>query len=463
MSVTSMFTAVSGMNSNATSLGVVGDNIANMNTHGFKSSSIVFADIVSQSSGSGGIGRGSRINDVGQEFTQGAFENTPNVLDMAIDGDGLFVVKKGNNTFYSRAGQFGIDKTGFAVNPDGYVLQGYQFDVQGNSSTVVADVNVASISSLPNQTSRLSIYANLDSTEISPAAFDVTNASNTSNFTSTITTYDSLGNAHVLNVYYRKGATIAAGDTPANAAAGGTAYGVPPTATWPAGYGAIGGSEWEWYAVVSAADAAAVFPATTGIDTVMAQGRLEFDTDGALYYAQDLTSPTGGFDFSGGATQNQGITFDFGDDIAEDGTLGLEGTTQFGAVSTTAFLDQDGYSSGTLKSLSIDSNGFMSGVFTNGQTKSIAQVVLAKFISQEGLIKQGNSLYAESFESGQPIVTAPGNSGTGEILANALELSNVDLAAEFVKMIIMQRGFQANSRMVSTSDELLQELVNLKR
>ena len=146
MSVTSMFTAVSGMNTNAISLGVVGDNIANMNTHGFKSSSVVFADIVSSQGGSNSIGRGSRINEVGQEFSQGAFENTPNVLDMAIDGDGLFVVKKSGNTFYTRAGQFGIDKTGYAVNPDGFVLQGYQFDVTGNASTVVDDVNVAQAS-----------------------------------------------------------------------------------------------------------------------------------------------------------------------------------------------------------------------------------------------------------------------------------------------------------------------------
>ncbi len=452
MSVTSMFTAVSGMNTNATSLGVVGDNVANMNTHGFKSSSVVFADIVSSQGGSNSIGRGVRINEVGQEFSQGAFENTPNVLDMAIDGDGLFVVKKDSNTFYTRAGQFGIDKLGYATNPNGFVLQGYQFDVQGNSSTVVADVNVASISSTPNATTALSVYANLDSTEVTPAAFDVTDPSTTSNFTSTITVFDSLGTSHVLNIYYRKGQTIAGAGTPAN---GGTEAG--GGATWPVGYGAIGGSEWEWYGVVSAADA------TSGVDTVMAQGRLEFNTDGALYYGQTLTSPTGGFDFAGGATQNQAITTDFGDDIAFDATLGLEGTTQFGAVSTTAFLDQDGYSSGTLKSLSIDSEGFMSGVFTNGQTKTIAQVVLAKFISQESLIKTGKSLYAESFGSGQPIVTAPGNSGTGEILSNTLELSNVDLAGEFVKMIILQRGFQANSRMVSTSDELLQELVNLKR
>jgi flagellar hook protein FlgE len=443
-----MFTAVSGMNVNGRALGVVGDNIANMNTHGFKSNSVVFGDIV----GAGGVGRGTLINDIGQEFDQGAFENTSSVLDLAVDGDGLFVVQKGNDRFYTRAGQFGIDKTGFATNPDGYRLQGYQYSTTGASSTVVSDVNVASINSQPNDTNNMSVYSNLDVRASTVAAFDITTPETTSNFTSTITVYDSLGQSHVLNVYYRKNQAIASGGTPGNS---GTAYG--GGATWGGAYGALGGNEWLWYAVVSAADA------TAGIDQVQAQGRLEFTTDGALYYAETLTSPTSGFDFSGGATQDQAIAFNFGDDIATDGATGLEGTTQFGTTSTTSFLNQDGYSAGTLKSLTINDEGIMSGIFTNGQTKNIAQVVLAKFISQEGLIKQGKSLYAESYDSGQPIITSPGNSGTGGILSNTLELSNVDLAGEFVKMIILQRGFQANTRMVSTSDDLLQELVNLKR
>jgi flagellar hook protein FlgE len=398
------------------------------------------------------MGRGALINDIGQQFTQGAFENTSNVLDMAVDGDGLFVVEKGNDRFYTRAGQFGIDKTGFATNPDGYRLQGYQYATTGAASTVVSDVNVASINSQPNDTSAMSVFSNLDVRDSTVAAFDIATPETTSNFTSTITVYDSLGQSHVLNIYYRKNQAIADTVVPGN---GGTAYG--GGATWTGAYGAVGGNEWLWYAVTGASDS------TAGVDQVQAQGRLEFTTDGALYYAETLTSPTGGFDFDGGATQNQAITFDFGDDIATDSSLGLEGTTQFGTTSTTSFLNQDGYSAGTLKSLTIDDDGIMSGIFTNGQTKNIAQVVLAKFISQEGLIKQGKSLYAESYDSGQPIITSPGNSGTGGILSNTLELSNVDLAGEFVKMIILQRGFQANSRMVSTADDLLQELVNLKR
>ncbi len=441
MSITSMFTAVSGMNVNGQGLSVVGDNIANMNTHGFKTSTVVFGDIVSQTVGSLGIGRGALLNEVSQEFTQGAFENTPNVLDLAVDGDGLFVVKKGNSTFYTRAGQFGIDKQGYATNPDGYRLQGYQFSVTGASSTVVSDINVASINSQPRNSSSATIYANLDSRSSIPGAFDVSTPETTSNFTSTITVYDSLGNAHVINIYYRKNQAI----TTANG--------------WPSGYPALGGNEWQWYAVVGASDT------TSGNTEVQAQGTLEFNTNGALYNQSATTYPlaSGGFDFTGGATQGQVIAFDFGDDIANDSGTGLEGTTQFGTTSTTSYLQQDGYSAGTLKNLTINNEGLMSGIFTNGQTKNIAQIVLAKFISQEGLKKQGNSLYAESYESGQPIVTSPGNSGTGQILSNTLELSNVDLAAEFVKMIILQRGFQANSRMVSTSDDLLNELVNLKR
>jgi flagellar hook protein FlgE len=431
-----MFTAISGMNVNGKGLSVVGDNIANMNTHGFKTSTVVFGDIVSQTVGSDGIGRGAMLNDVSQEFTQGAFENTPNVLDLAADGDGLFVVKKGNNTSYTRAGQFGIDKQGYATNPNGFRLQGYQFSITGAASTLVDDINVASINSQPRATTTLSVYANLDSrTDISVAnpPFDVTQPASTSHFTSTITVYDSLGNAHPVNIYYRKNQQIAAGP-------------------------AAGGFEWQWYAVVSGVD-----NNNSANDEIQAQGTLEFNTNGALYQQTATVFPTGGFDFAGGTTQNQNIIMDFGDDIANDGESGLEGTTQFGATSTTSFLDQDGYSAGTLKTLTINEDGIMSGIFTNGQTKNIAQIVLAKFISQEGLAKQGDSLYAESFDSGQPIVTAPGNSGTGHILSNTLELSNVDLAAEFVKMIIMQRGFQANSRMVTTSDELLTELVNLKR
>jgi len=171
----------------------------------------------------------------------------------------------------------------------------------------------------------------------------------------------------------------------------------------------------------------------------------------------------GGFDFNGLAAAGQAIDFDFGTSITTDGGSGLDGTTQYGSDSSTAFQDQDGYSAGSLRSITIGPDGIITGIFTNGQTRGIAQIALAKFISPTALTKMGKGLYAESTESGQPIISTPGTSGTGTILSNTLELSNVDLAEEFVKMILSQRGFQANSRVISTSDELMVELVNMKR
>ncbi len=447
MSVTALYTAVSGMNANGLALSVVGDNIANMNTHGFKASTVIFGDIVSQSMGSVGIGRGTKMNDVSSEFTQGAFENSSNVLDMSVDGDGMFVVQEGNARFYTRAGQFGIDKQGYAVSSDGLKLQGYGYSAStGAASTVLGDINVSSVNSEPSPTSEVTIYANVNATESVKAAFAVGTPEDTSNFTSTLTVYDTLGTSHVLNVYYRKAQTIAIATSAATPA---------PDASWVTGYAALGGTEWEWYGVLGATDS------QTGLPAIAASGKLEFTTSGALY--DELTIATD-FDFAGGAGQSQTITFDFGESIVTDAsTTGLEGSTQFGSDSNTSYLSQDGYSAGSLKNVTISDEGVMTGIFTNGQTKNVAQIVLAKFISVEGLLKMGDNLYSESFESGQPIITAAGSTGTGNILSNTLELSNVDLASEFVKMIIMQRGFQANSRMVSTADELMMELVNLKR
>ncbi len=433
MSTTSLYTAVSGMNATGLALSVVGDNIANMNTHGFKGSSVVFGDIVSQSLGSAGIGRGVQMTGVSAEFTQGAFENSSNVMDMSVDGEGLFVLSDGIATLYSRAGQFGIDKQGYAVNPDGYKLQGFGYSsTTGAATTVLGDINVSSVSSEPAATSAATIYTNLNSTDSIPNDnFSVGAPEDTSNFTSTVTVYDSLGTGHVLNTYFRKSAEAATGNT------------------------------WQWFTVVSAADAA------LAADEIQAQGTLTFTNTGALNTESGMSyvasSASGGFDFNGGAAAGQQIALDFGTNITTENGTGLGGSTQFGATSTTSYLYQNGYSAGSLKNVSISDDGIITGIFTNGQTKNVAQIVLAKFISVEGLTKMGNNLYAESFDSGQPIVTAAGNTGTGNVLSNTLELSTVDLASEFVKMIIMQRGFQANSRMVSTADELMMELVNLKR
>jgi flagellar hook protein FlgE len=423
--LTSLFTAVTGMNANGTALSVIGDNVANMNTTGFKSSRATFGDILSQQLGESQIGRGVMLTSVQPSITQGAFENTASVLDMAVDGDGFFILKDSAGTYYSRAGQFEVDKAGNVVNPSGIALQGYVYSASGAATSGLGDINVSSLNSSPNASTSVTISANLDSREpVIAGGFDVTNPVATSNFSSSITVYDSLGNDHVVNVYFTKS----------------------------------GGNAWAWNAVVSGADSA-----NGAVDEIQATGTLAFTSNGALNTEATGAPPTGGFDFSGGATLNQAITFDFGDSIVTDSGTGLTGTTQFGSSSSTLFQNQDGYSAGSLKSVTIGQDGTMTGIFTNGQTRAIAQIALGKFVSPTGLTKMGKNVYAESTDSGQPIISTPGTSGTGSVLSNTLELSNVDLAEEFVKMILSQRGFQANSRIISASDELMVELVNLSR
>jgi len=429
MALTSLFTAVSGMNANGTALSVISDNVANMNTTGFKSSRAAFGDILSQQIGESQVGRGVLLTEVAPQFTQGTFENTASVLDMAVDGDGLFVMKDSTGTYYTRAGQFSVDKEGYVVNASGIKLQGYLYSATGTATSALGDINVSSVNSAPNATQNVVLAANIDSRATIPAAFDVTDPNTTSNFSTSVTAYDSLGNGHNVNVYFRKTAEAATGNS------------------------------WAWYAVVDAADS------SSGSTEIQAQGTLGFTNNGFLDTESAITYnlASGGFDFNGGAAAGQVIDFDFGTSITTDAGTGLDGTTQYGAESATSFQSQDGYASGSLKSITISQDGTMTGIFTNGQTRGLAQLALAKFISPTGLTKMGRGLYAESTESGQPVISTPGSSGTGAVLSNTLELSNVDLAEEFVKMILSQRGFQANSRVISTSDELMQELVNLKR
>ncbi len=428
--LTSLFTGISGLNANGVALSAIGDNIANMNTVGFKASRVAFSDILSQTlSGAAGtsqIGRGVLLSDVSPLFTQGSFENTANGLDMAIDGDGFFILNDAGASYYTRAGQFSMDRDGYIVNTEGSRVRGYLYSTGGAPTVALGDISVASLNSPPRATANASISVNLDSRAAIPAAFDVTNPNGTSNFSSSMTVYDSLGNGHLIPVYFRKSVESATGNT------------------------------WQWFAVVNSSDSA------SGNTDIQAQGTLDFNTNGALTVESAITYPTGGFDFSGGAAQNQLIAFNFGTSTTEGGS-GLDGVTQFGSTSTTIFQSQDGYGAGSLKNVSISQEGVITGIFTNGQTRAVAQIALAKFIAPTGLTKFGRNLYAESFDSGQPIIGVPGGAGLGKVLSNTLELSNVDLAEEFVKMIAAQRGFQANSRIITTTDDLMQELVNLKR
>ncbi len=415
--LTSLFTGVSGINANGVALSVIGDNIANMNTVGFKASRATFGDILSSSLASGStagqIGRGSNLTSVTSTFVQGSMENTTSAFDMAIEGEGFFLMRDTDgSSLYTRAGQFHLDKDGYLVNPGGQFLQGYLFNSAGVSTGAISDINIASLNSAPNPTSNVQITANLDARETPPAAFDVLDPTGTSNFSTSMTVYDSLGNAHQISIYYRLNTVAPAGN------------------------------QWEWFAVVPASES------TSGVDEIQAQGTIDFDNAGA--YVSD-TPGTISFNFAGGAAQNQTIAFDFAT------------TTQYGSASSTIFQNQDGFSSGAINSVSIDTDGSITAIFTNGQTRQVGQIAVAKFTSPSGLTKLGGNMYAESSASGQPVVGIPNTGGRGKILSNTLELSNVDLAEEFIKMIAAQRGFQANSRVISATDEILQELVNITR
>ncbi len=432
--LTSLFTSVSGLNAFGTGLSVISNNIANMNTVGFKGSDVSFADIIGANlngAGSGSeIGRGVFVSGVHSEFSQGSFETTGNGLDLAIDGDGFFLMRNtAGGQAFTRAGSFNIDKDGLVVNPEGLLLQGYQADSTGAITGQIGDISLAGTIFPPLATSNVNAVANLDSRSTIPLAFNVNTAPATSNFSTSITAFDSLGNGHLITVYFRKSAEAPTGNT------------------------------WEYFVVVDAKDSA------SGLNEVQANGVLTFTTDGALDTESAITYPllSGGFDFRGGATQGQVIGFDFGTSITTDAGTGLDGVTQFGDTSAVLNQIQNGYSSGSLQSVSVGKDGTIAGLFTNGKSRTLGQLSLARFNNPRGLTHLGNNLFAITADSGQPIIGVPNAAGMGSVLANSLELSNVDLALQFVKMIEYQRGFQANSRIITTSDEILQELVNLRR
>lgn len=421
--LTSLYTATTGMDANSTQLSVIGDNIANMNTVGFKKGTVAFGDVLSQSitnvAGTAQVGRGVFVQEVAPLMTQGAFETTENALDLAIDGDGFFAVSDNGAQYYTRAGNFAVNRDGFITNPDDLRLQGYLADAAGNITGTTGDLQLTATQNPARMTGLASVSVNLDASapvQTDPFTLDgdgngTPNDPLNYNSSTTLTVYDSQGGSHQVTLYYCK--------TAANI--------------------------WDVHDVYEdPANPGQLIEATAGNPQT-----LTFDESGVLTSSVSAGSPV--FDFGGGVTAAQSINFDH------------TGTMQYASNFAVLALDQDGYSSGALKNLIISDDGVMTGNFTNGQTRLIGQVAMAKFIAPTELVKLGRNLYGESFDSGQPIVSAPGTSGLGRVASNTLELSNVDLAVEFVKMISAQRGFQANSRIITTTDELMQEVVNLKR
>jgi flagellar hook protein FlgE len=431
MVLRALYSGVSGLRAEGEAIGVVGDNIANVNTVGFKAQRAVFQDVLGHSilagTSSALPGSGVRVGDVQQLFTQGSLANTGVSTDIALNGDGFLVVAgtvdgiTGN--FYTRAGQLTIDADGFLVNPQNLNVQGYISNPNGTLQAAVSDLRVPTASLSPFATSEITITANLDSTSTVPvAAFDLTDPSGTSNASTSITVFDSLGAARTLDVYFRK--------TAANT--------------------------FDYFVLANGDDLAG---GTPGEFTQVSTGTLAFNTDGALDTA---TTPDISVDFGGGATAAQVISMNFGTDIASGGT-GLDGTTQFASATAVSSQSQDGYASGEFSGLAIDGTGLVQGLYTNGQKIAIGQLAVAKFRSNDGLGRAGQNLWIETRESGTAALGAAGAGGRASVSAAALESSNVDLGEEFVGLIQHQRSFSANSRTITTADEMLQELINIKR
>lgn len=426
---------VSALSASASNLDVIGNNIANSGTIGFKAGSVQFSDVYAGSR----VGLGTQVAGVSQNFTQGAVQGSTRALDVAItNGDGFFrLASPGGEISYSRNGQFNVDKNGFLVNAAGLQLTGFAVGANGSiagGSPTALQLPTAAMP--PKTTSAITAQFNLDArnstSPIIPAAtaFDA-NDSTTYNYSNSATIYDSLGNSHELSTFFRKTAantwdTFATADGYPLTAAG--AMVAPPT---PAG------------------------PPVIATSVALADGGLAFDVNGIL----DPATST----LVGGKMSITGLDFGNGSDPALTFVIDVTGTTQFGNANDVKKLTQDGFTSGVLTSYAINQDGTVIGKYSNEQTNPLGQIVLSSFVNPNGLQSKGGNVWSETAASGSPLTGTPG-AGTklGALTSGALESSNVDLTAELVNLIIAQRTYQANSQTVKTQDQVMQTLINLR-
>jgi flagellar hook protein FlgE len=401
----SLFSGITGLRQHQTLMDVVSNNISNVNTTGFKSSSVVFEDTLNQmvrpasspSAGVGGVnpeqvGLGVQVGAISTNFGQGSAQNTGRSTDLMIQGDGFFILQNGNTQSYSRAGSFTFDTNGTLVNPEGARVQGWTA-TNGvlNTNSTPGDIVLPTSTLIPPQESTSIVVSGNIPPNIDPTTDTVV--------TLGTTVYDGAGVAYPLTITMTPDGT------------GG--YGV--TVTDPSGKITDGGP------------VALTWDPNTGQPTTVP-------------VADSLTMPDG-------TTVN----------------LDLSKIIRVGGPKTVNVESSDGYAAGSLQGFQIGKDGAITGTFSNGQKLVMGMVALAGFNNPMGLEKAGESTYVATTNSGAPQINPPGGGGVGTILGGALEMSNVDLAQEFTNLIIAQRGFQANSRVITASDELLQDLVNLKR
>lgn len=425
--LSSLYTGVSGLSAQGEALGVIGDNIANANTIGFKASRAEFQDIIAKNLkgilGGNQIGRGVKIGAVNPILTQGNVDATDKTTDLAISGDGYFTLSGSDGVSYTRDGSFHFDREGYLVSNDGQRVQGFQSDDKGKIINKTGDIKFPRALIPAKATSEINMDLNLDSRMEAGKVFNPEDPYSTSNFSTGVEIFDSQGNKHLMTMFFNKAAD----------------------------------RQWDVRGMV---DGKEVTGGTAGKLSEVMTARLGFTVDGKLDTEQ-VTKQA--FNFAGGALQNQQVKIDFGDAVTTDKGKGLDGTKQYGKESDLITWRQDGAAAGTITNMSFNDEGVLTALYTNGQAADLGQIALAKFENPEALFKAGNNRLKESRDSGAGAIGKSRQAGRGQLFAKSLERSTVDLATEFVNLIQNQRGFQANAKTITTTDELLNEVIQLKR
>ncbi len=432
------YTGLSGLDTSGMAMGVMGDNLANSGTTGYKGSSIYFSDVLGLSltgvSGGNRVGAGSKTQAVDVNFTQGTFETTGSGTDVAINGNGFFVVRNPGDgaEYFTRDGHMSIDNEGYYINSQGYRIQGYKYGLDSVTKEYALEETLTDLKVTPGSinppiaTTAATMKLNLDaSADIKTTAWSIVNPSappatipptpDMYNFSAPVTIYDSLGSSHVIQVFFTKTAA----------------------------------STWDWHALIDGGD---VTGGTAGAPQLFGSGvGMAFDPA-----TGKLTAPLAAVPFHAG-----GLTFQNGSPSIAS-TLDFADSVSFASPSLLQDLSQNGFPAGSATSVSIDEFGNLTAAYSNGTNKPLFRMALATFKSLSGLERKGLTLYQNTIASGDPLYGKAGEGSLGKINPTMLEAANVDLASEMIKMIIVQRAYQANAKVITMVDEMMQAVQNIR-
>ncbi len=470
---------LSGLDAASQLLSNIGNNLSNANTVGFKSSETQFSDLFASSlsgANSAQNGIGTQVSAVVQQFSQGNIVSTSNPLDMAINGLGFFRMEdKSGSISYSRNGQFQINSSGVIVNAAGQQLTGYPINASGIvSGAKPVPLTIPTTSLAPSASTKITAGLNLPSSDtpiVSTSTFDPTNVA-TYNESTSVNFYDSLGNSHVMTLYFvnNQNTTTGGTTTPSTqllaAQTAVSAYNgtTPPPST------KLGTPTQAW-SIYATLDGSPISPATTtGGTTTPASynlGNLAFDGQGNLVYSQPVATTTTPSGTPAASVQPIGtvftpsLTFSNGANTQQM-SMDFSSTAQFGTAFTVNNLAADGYTSGQLTGFNTSAKGILQGQYSNGQTKDLGQLVLANFSDPQGLQVASGGSWIQTTASGAPLLGTPGTGNLGTVQSSATESSNVDMTTELVNMLTAQRYYQANAQAIQTQNQAEQTIINLR-